>query len=147
MIKSILIVCEGNVCRSPMAMGLFARQLEGAQITSAGTGALVGEGADPMAIELMAESGIDLRAHVATAVDPRIIRAADLVLTANTAQKQSIERAFPFARGRIFRLREHANRDVSDPYKRDRKAFEAALSEIDDGMRRWLDIINRTNQR
>jgi protein-tyrosine phosphatase len=60
MIDTILIVCEGNICRSPMAGGLLAHELPRARITSAGLGALVGRKADPIAIELMAERGIDI---------------------------------------------------------------------------------------
>ncbi|MDR5754856.1 MULTISPECIES: low molecular weight protein-tyrosine-phosphatase [unclassified Caballeronia] len=147
MIKSILVVCEGNICRSPMAMALFAHRFAGAHVVSAGTGALVGAGADPIAIELMAERGIDIRSHVANAIDARMVRDADLVLTATSSQRRDIESAFPFARGRVYRLCEQANRDVTDPYRKGRATFETSLKEIEDGVQRWLDIINRTNHK
>ena len=40
--NSILVICEGNICRSPMAQGLLAAALPNAQVHSAGLGALVG---------------------------------------------------------------------------------------------------------
>ena len=65
-ITHILVVCVGNICRSPMAEALLRDALTGPEeitVKSAGLGALVGQAADKHAVELMKERGMDLIAH------------------------------------------------------------------------------------
>jgi len=64
----ILTLCIGNICRSPLAQGLLAQQLPGHTVWSAGLGALVGEPADPMSVQIAAEHGLDISAHRAQQV-------------------------------------------------------------------------------
>ncbi len=66
MIRHILVVCVGNICRSPMAEALLRDALRGQEditVESAGLGALVGYPADKHAVELMKERSIDITAH------------------------------------------------------------------------------------
>lgn len=63
MIKTVLVVCVGNICRSPMAEGLLKRALPEANVASAGLGALVGQPADPYAVALMSGLGLDISGH------------------------------------------------------------------------------------
>ncbi|MGF6903729.1 low molecular weight protein-tyrosine-phosphatase [Paraburkholderia sp. GAS348] len=143
MIGSILVVCEGNVCRSPMAQGLLARHLSGTRVVSAGLGALVGRGADPTAIELMAERGIDIGNHVAMGLSLEQVRTAQLVLTMTQAQRRRIEASFVFAKGRVYRLVEHESLDVIDPYRQARPVFEESLAQIEAGVVHWLKAMVR----
>ena len=143
MIDNLLIVCEGNICRSPMACALFARALPGARVFSAGTGALHGHHADPVSIELMDERGIDLRGHTAMALNFEIVRDAQLVLTMTRAQLEHVEAMYPFARGRVYRLGELEGIDVVDPYRQDRATFDVSMAQIERGVSHWLDVINR----
>ena len=62
MTRHILVLCSGNICRSPIAAALLARHLPGKAIGSAGLAAPVGTPADPMAIEFAAALGSDLQA-------------------------------------------------------------------------------------
>ena len=65
-ITHLLVVCVGNICRSPMAEALLRDALTGPEdiiVESAGLGALVGQAADKHAVELMKERSIDITAH------------------------------------------------------------------------------------
>jgi protein-tyrosine phosphatase len=105
----LLIVCTGNICRSPAAARLLANRLDPAwpiRITSAGTAAVVGYGIDAPSAQAMAELGVAPGAHVARRLTDKMIRAADLVLTAETAHRSLVVQAEPLAFRRAFTLRE-----------------------------------------
>src|SRR5690554_1527663 len=82
MFKSILVVCVGNICRSPTGEALLKGKLEGRgiEVSSAGLGALVGKPVDATAAEVMAAAGYHLPDHQARQLTPDMLRAADLVL-------------------------------------------------------------------
>lgn len=143
MIDNILVVCEGNICRSPMAQMLLAQQLPSVRVTSAGCSALAGRGADPCAIELMAERGIDLGGHVAVDLSLEQMRTANLILTMTADQRRRVEAGYPFSKGKVFRLGEFEKIDVVDPYRKGRAVFEMSLSQIDKSLGHWAEKINR----
>ena len=64
-IQNILVVCVGNICRSPMAEYLLKQTYPHLNIESAGISGLIGEGADAKAIQCMDVINIDMRPHVA----------------------------------------------------------------------------------
>lgn len=134
MIRNVLFVCIGNICRSPIAEGYFARALPGRMVCSAGLHALVGEAADPLAIELMQERGIDITGHRARQLASWMAREADLIVTMDSEQKRYIERTWPAARGKVRRLCEGSGVDVPDPYRQGRDAFQQVRILIEDGM-------------
>lgn len=143
MIDSILVVCEGNICRSPMAEALLARQLPSIRVMSAGCSALAGRGADPIAIELMGERGIDLGGHIAVDLNLQHMRSTDLILTMTEGQRRRIEASYPFSKGKVFRIGEFEKVDVIDPYRKGRAVFEMALRQIDGSLGRWVGKMNR----
>ncbi|NUA29691.1 low molecular weight protein-tyrosine-phosphatase [Cupriavidus basilensis] len=137
MIKYLLVVCIGNICRSPMAEELLRQALPGRTIFSAGIGALVGKPAEPNAIELMAESGLDISQHRAQQFTTVMAGHADLILVMDSKQKHEIQRMHPSASGKIFRLGELDKFDIPDPYCQPRHAFEQALQLIQRGVDIW----------
>lgn len=141
--KSILVVCEGNICRSPMAQGLLAHALPGMQVRSAGLGALVGMPADETAVKLMRERGIDITAHRATQINRAMCLESDIVLVMDPEQRARVEGLYPQARGRVFRLGEYTQRDIPDPYRQREQAFRNALALIDEGAQEWLRRIHK----
>jgi protein-tyrosine phosphatase len=134
MFSRILMVCTGNICRSPMAEAELASRLAGrraaAVVESAGIAGLVGHPADPMAQQLMRERGIDISGHRGRKLTPELIRSFELILVMEAEQQRQVEAILPSARGRVHRIGRWGNFDVPDPYRRDRAAFEQALSLI-----------------
>jgi protein-tyrosine phosphatase len=137
MIRSVLFVCEGNICRSPLAAAMLARELPHLDVTSAGTHALVGRPADPLIAEIADADGIALTSHVATQLDAPRAHAADLILTMTRAQTAWIESTWPSTRGKVFRLCVDEREDVTDPYRRHRAVFDLAFAQIRNGVTQW----------
>jgi protein-tyrosine phosphatase len=145
MIDSILVVCVGNICRSPMAEGLLRQSLPACRVSSAGIAALVGQPADPIAVDLMQGRELDITPHRARQIDGPMAADAGLILVMELGHKRHLEQIHPLARGKIFRLCESAQADVPDPYQRGREAFEKALALIVQGVDAWVPRIEALN--
>lgn len=146
MIRNILLLCTGNVCRSPMAEGLMRNALRSHQIFSAGICALDGAPADALAIELMWQAGIDISAHRARNLASWMIREADLVLTMDSEQLQYVASRFPSARQKLMRLGEPCDVDIPDPYGLGLPAFSHAFRLIDYALKKQLPVLARPNR-
>lgn len=141
--KSVLVVCIGNICRSPMGEALIAAALPQLEVASAGVGALVGQPADPLARQLMAERGLDIESHRARQLTNLMCQQADLILVMDEEQRLQINQRHPLTRGKLFRLGEVARVDIPDPYRLGRPAFEQALQLIDAGASAWVERIRK----
>ncbi len=141
--NNILVLCEGNICRSPMAQGLLSAGLPRAQVRSAGLGALVGMPADDTAVRLMQYRGIDITPHRATQITRQMCLEADMVLVMDAEQRDRVAAMYPQSRGRVFKLGEYTKRDIPDPYRQAETAFRDALSLIDEGVAEWLKRIRK----
>jgi protein-tyrosine phosphatase len=141
--NSILVACEGNICRSPMAAALLAKALPHSEVRSAGLNALSGMAADAAAIRLMHDRGIDITSHRALQLTSDLCRLADLVLVMSADQRTLVQQKYAFACGRVFRLCEFSKRDVPDPYRKPQAAFQEALRLIDIGVGEWLRRIDK----
>ncbi len=142
MIRRVLVVCIGNICRSPMAEGLLKQALPDLQISSAGLDAMVGHGADPIAVQLMADQGIDIGSHRARMVTDALARENDLILVMDSQQQQQIAAKYPHTRGKVFRLGETAKQDIPDPYRQSVEVFGSSLDLIASGSSAWVKRIN-----
>lgn len=137
MFNRVLMVCVGNICRSPMAEGLLASRLtrRGAPtVGSAGVAAPAGRPADPIACRLMKERGIDISGHRARQLLPEMLRASDLVLVMDGELEEAVEDLEPACRGRIHRIGRFGDFDVPDPAGGSRADFERTLALIDRGL-------------
>ena len=144
MIRHILVVCVGNICRSPMAEALLKSALrgqDGITVESAGLGALVGHPAAGYALELMDEMGEDISEHRARQIHPDMVAAADLVLVMEAGHKRAIDDADPTARGKVHRLGEWQDKDIDDPHRQPKAAFADALLDIEIGVASWVEKI------
>lgn len=141
MIKSILIVCVDNICRSPMATGLLQRTMPELTVFSAGLGAVAGNPADPVAVELLAELGTDISGHRAQQMNNELASRADLILVMDNDQRIEAQLLYPQVSGKVFRLGEFYRVDVPDPYREPCWAFEHALQLIREGIDAWVPRI------
>lgn len=139
--ENILVVCVGNICRSPMAEGLLKKQYPNKKIDSAGVGALIGYPADPASIDIMAEKNIDITNHQAKQIDEHLALKADLIFTMSDSQTKWIESRWLFCRGKTFRIGHWSGKDIADPYRRDTNAFETAYKDIVQGLEQWYGKI------
>ncbi|WP_251976378.1 low molecular weight protein-tyrosine-phosphatase [Salinicola avicenniae] len=125
MFDRILVLCTGNICRSPVAEALLRARFPERQIASAGLGALVGEGVEPTARALAEAHGLDLSAHVARQVDDSMLQAADLVLVMSEGQRHAVAERHPAASGKTMLFARWIEpREVPDPYRKSESAFE-----------------------
>lgn len=141
--RSILVTCIGNICRSPMGEALLAAALPHLQVSSAGVDALVGHPADAWSRELMARRGLDIDAHRARQLTAAMCQDADLILVMDEAQRHYLHQRYPLTRGKLFRLGEAAGMDVPDPYRSGRLSFERSLQIIDSGVAAWIERIRK----
>lgn len=137
--ENILVVCVGNICRSPMAEALLRQRFPEKSIDSAGVGALVGHSADPAAIKIMEEQNIDITNHVAKQIDENLAHKADLIFTMSDSQNKWIEERWPFCRGKTFKLGHWSDKDIADPYKHEMSAFMTAYKDIVNSIDEWQD--------
>ena len=137
--ENILVVCVGNICRSPMAEALLKQHFPEKNIDSAGVGALVGHGADPAAIKIMEQQNIDITNHVAKQIDENLALKADLIFTMSDSQNKWIEERWPFCRGKTFKLGHWNGKDIADPYLHEMSAFMTAYQDIVSSIEEWQD--------
>lgn len=112
---AILLVCTGNVCRSPLLERLVAKALDerfgagAVPVRSAGTLGLVGQPMDERAAAVLRDLGGDPDGFVARRLTEPMISSASLVLTATREHRAQVARMHPRAMKRAFTFRELAH--------------------------------------
>ena len=144
MIKSILVVCVGNICRSPTGQALLQHKLVGTGIavSSAGLGALVGKPVDQTAALVMAEAGLSLPAHEARQLSPEMLASADLILVMEQRHLKSIHAMAPQARGKTLLFGKWlGDTEIPDPFRQQRPAFDHVYQLLDRAATAWLPYL------
>ena len=135
---TIVVVCQGNICRSPLAEQLLHARLPSRALSSAGLGALVGQDTDPTVREVAAARGIALAPHSARQLDGAICAGADLLLVMTEQQRVQIQQQWPQASGKVMLLGQWTDKqDIPDPYRRDRETHEAVFERIERACEAW----------
>jgi protein-tyrosine-phosphatase len=135
---NILFVCTANICRSPMAVGLFKAKLKAQGLEkdwvvhSAGTWGMGGVPAAEEAVEALAVRGVDIGDHRSRIVKGQIIRNSDLILTMEKGHKEALMVEFPEKEGQIFMLTELVGQpyDFPDPIGQPLEAFQEAARDL-----------------
>ena len=141
--KHVLTLCIGNICRSPLAEVLLARELPQHQVWSAGLAAVVGAGADPLSQQIATEQALDLSAHRAQQVTAPMCQLADVILVMEQSHKAWLEQQYPLVRGKVFRLGQFGGFEIADPYRQPREAFDEAFAAIRQGVADWAPRIRQ----
>jgi len=110
--SEILVVCTGNICRSPMAEGFLRAALverlgEAAPfVSSAGTAGWDGSGAMEESIRAAQERGVDIRAHLARKLHGAMLEDADLIVCMAAEHREAIVGAMPDLEAKTFTIKE-----------------------------------------
>lgn len=150
---SVLLVCTGNICRSPTAEGVMRARAEArglgdrVRIASAGTHDYhVGEAPDPRSVRHAAERGYDLSDLRASQVSPEDFGAYDYILAMDRGHLRILKSMAPReARSRVGLFLDASARwkgeDVPDPYYGGTEGFRQVLDMVEEASDGWLDRI------
>lgn len=135
----ILVLCHGNICRSPFAAALLARKLESAgfegEVDSAG---FIGPGrpSPPQLLELAAERGVDLSGHRSRLVTGPEAGRADLIFVMNPRQYRAVVDGLDQPPEKVALLGDLdpdpiETRAIPDPFGRSREVMDSVLDRIE----------------
>jgi protein-tyrosine phosphatase len=148
-IRSVLFVCMGNVCRSPLAAAYFGEEVRKnrcmIRVNSAGIDTHLGKPAHALAEEIAYQQGFSLQYHSTTPLSQDLIEQSDLVLVMEIAQKDRLFRLYPRERHKVFLLGQFCRKgslDIDDPYCGTHDDFKVCFERIREACDRLIHTIN-----
>lgn len=124
LIKNVLVVCIGNICRSPMAEYFLKKECPNLNISSAGISALVDHPADDKAKQTAQRFDVNLEPHTARQLNQALVSDADIILVMSSRQQRHVEQTWPVAKGKTFRLGHWQDKNVADPFRHEQYVFD-----------------------
>ncbi|MEO3682792.1 low molecular weight protein-tyrosine-phosphatase [Shewanella vesiculosa] len=140
MFDSVLMVCAGNICRSPTAEYVLKSKLtdKNITITSAGLTALVAKPADAMAQKIALSHGVVMENHQGQQLSSQLIASNSVILVMEQRHLNDVHSRYPEARGKTFLLGKWINNaEIPDPYRQSQEAFEHVYALIDSACSAW----------
>jgi len=132
---AILVVCKGNICRSPLAEAYLKRQVEnhGLPVTvySAGLETSFGKPAHPLAQVVGTQGGLSLEKHATQPLHKDQVERADMILVMEWPQRNRLVKLYPQAKEKVFLLRQFYDQsvlEVADPYSGTVEDFQTCFS-------------------
>ncbi len=132
-IRSVLVICHGNICRSPFAERLLAGGTAGLAVRSAGLEAGSGNPAEPEARTVAEEYAVRLDDHRSRPLDESLVAWADLILAMEGHQLAAVARRWPAARARTRLLGDFLDRAphaIPDPWGHELEVFRETFGRI-----------------
>lgn len=140
MFQRVLVVCDGNICRSPTVAEMLKLLKPGLTISSAGLVGLEGQDMETTARDVAMENGLVCAPHIARKLTSELCRDSDLILVMESRQKERLSQKFPEASGKTFLLSHwNGKHDIPDPYKRGRDAFERIYPMMQVATKAWSE--------
>jgi RpiB/LacA/LacB family sugar-phosphate isomerase len=150
--KTVLFICTGNVCRSPMAEGIFrhaARARGDYRVLSAGLGALEGMPPSSHAIQAVQELGIDISGQRSRMLTPELVQQADYIFGMTHSHIDTVLMLYPQAAEKIFLVREFDEtldifeKDISDPIGGSYDVYLNCRDQIEQGIASLLRFLDQ----
>ena len=138
--SKLLVLCEANICRSPLAAHLI-RKLTNLAVDSAGLTAKTGEPPDPVYLDMAQTVGLDLHQHQSKPVTRELLRDSDLTLVMTGDQKRRLTERYPEFSGKIMLLGHWIDGGVSisEPHRKSIDAYKAVFAQICDACEGWAN--------
>lgn len=148
----VVMVCTGNICRSPMAEQLLLHWLGPDtpwEVRSAGIAAVSGLPASEEAVIALAEKNLDASRHVSRVLDQGLVDAADHIVVMTDDHRRMVQRRFPGAKGKVSLLKSYGpagdGGDIEDPiglslaaYRQARDEMNAVMPDLVLHLHEWL---------
>jgi len=150
--KTILFVCTGNICRSPMAEGVFRHATGGGgkyKVLSAGLGAMDGQSPSLHSVRALRELNIDISHQRSRHLTADLVRQADYIFGMTHGHVDAISHLYPFAAEKTFLLREFDDsldcheKDVADPIGGSLAVYQDARDQIGQGVQSVIQFLER----
>src|SRR6266481_188198 len=150
--KTVLFVCTGNVCRSPMAEGIFRYAMQGRgdyRVFSAGLGAMEGQPPSHYAVQAVRELGIDISFQRSRMLTPDLVAQADYIFGMTHSHIDTVTLLYPHAAEKTFLLREFDDtlelfeKDISDPIGGSYDIYLNTRDQIEQGIASLMRFIDQ----
>jgi protein-tyrosine phosphatase len=136
-VQSVLFVCKGNICRSPLAEAYFQSLVDkdGRRmiVRSAGLETTPGKPAHIKAKAVALEHRLSLEEHATTQVHTELIDKSDLIVVMEIVQKNRIQRLYPKANGKVVllgRFDSVGSLEIADPYSGTSEEFQSCFQQV-----------------
>ncbi len=152
--KTVLFVCTGNICRSPMAEGLFRHAVKGRgeyRVFSAGVGAVDGLPPSENSVRALREIGLEISHQRSRMLTPELVRQADYIFGMTHSHVDAILLLFPQAAEKTFLLREFDEtldsfeNDIPDPIGGSLEVYQNCRDQVEQGIASMLKFIEQTS--